>query len=113
MKVYAISYRMLPSDRLASWLVDPEDLLSDPRVRHYWDEARIVGRWYEENVTRLGDPEDERVEWDAYFLYRPGVVWNETPPDEVSWGRTIVDSRERLHRDFTAVVADEEQPGER
>ena len=103
--VYAVSFRMLASDRVAKWLVEPHDLLSDPRVLHYWDEGSVVGRYYEEHVTRLGDPGEDRVEWDAYFLYGPGATWGEQPPEHVSWGRTIVDSRERLLRDFTTLVA--------
>ncbi|MGH9320094.1 MAG: hypothetical protein ACRD21_08825 [Vicinamibacteria bacterium] len=112
-KVYAVSFRMLPSDRLAGFLVEPDDLLSDPRVLHLWDEEKVVGRWYEENVTELGEPEESRVEWDAYFLYGPETTWGDAPPEHVSWGRTIVDSRDRLLRDFSALLRDSEPEGKR
>ena len=95
---------MLASDRIAKWWIDPEDILSDSRTSHYWDEERLVGRYYEERVTRLGDPGDERIEWDAYFLYGPDAGWGQEPPNHISWGRTIVDARERLLRDFTALL---------
>ena len=95
---------MLASDRIAKWIVEPDDLLSDPRAMHYWDKGKVVGRYYEERVTQLGDPGDERIEWDAYFLYGPDVTWGEEPPAQISWGRTIVDSRDRLLQDFTALM---------
>jgi hypothetical protein len=95
---------MLASDRIAKWMVEPDDLLSDSRAVHFWDAGRVVGRYYEERVTRLGNPGDERIEWDAYFLYAPDATWVEGPPEQISWGRTIVDSRDRLLRDFSDLV---------
>ncbi|MGH9461001.1 MAG: hypothetical protein ACRD1X_07260 [Vicinamibacteria bacterium] len=95
---------MLPSDLIAKWMVEPDDLLSDSRALHYWDEGKLVGRYYEERVTQLGDQDDERIEWDAYFLYGPDATWEEELPEQISWGRTIVDSRERLLRDFSALM---------
>ncbi len=102
--MYAISFRMLASDRIARWIVEPDDLLSDSRAVHYWDAGRVVGRYYEEHVTRLGDPGEDRIEWDAYFLYGPEETWGEEPPQHISWGRTIVDARDRLFRDFVDLV---------
>lgn len=104
LSVYAISFHMLPSDHLAKRLVWPEDLMGDPRVTHFWDDQRLVGRWYEAEVTRLGGDGDPRVEWDAYFLYGPDAVWGEEPPVHVSWGRTIVGSRDELKRQFDDVI---------
>lgn len=63
-----------------------------------------MGRWFDEHVTHLGRPGDHRVEWDAYFLYGPEAVWGEEPSALVSWGRTIVDSRDRLREDFSALL---------
>ncbi|MGH9389519.1 MAG: hypothetical protein ACRD1Z_07880 [Vicinamibacteria bacterium] len=105
MKVYAVAFRMLPSDWLAGWATRPQDLLSDPRAEHSWDGGRVVGRWYDQRVTRIGGPDDDRVEWDAYFLYGPEAEWGEEPPALVSWGRTIVDSRNRLSQDFSTLLA--------
>ena len=107
LSVYAVSFHMLPSDHLARRLVWPEDLMGDPRVMHFWDENRLIGRWYETEVTRLAGDEEERVEWDAYFLYGPDAVWAEKPPQEVSWGRTIVGSRGELKRHFDALIRGE------
>lgn len=99
-RVYAISFRMLPSDRVAEWLVDPYDLLSDPRVDHFWDEDRVIGRWYAGREDERSEGSGDRVEWDAYFLYDPDATWDDSPPEPVSWGRTIVQTREKLRRDF-------------
>ena len=95
---------MLVSDRIAKLIVEPDDLLSDLRVVHFWDEEKMLGRWYEENVTRIGEPGDDRVEWDAYFLYGVGTTWDEQPPSHVSWGRTIVETREQLRNDLSDVL---------
>ncbi len=105
LSVYAISFHMLPSDHLAKRLVWPDDLMGDPRVTHYWDEKRLVGRWYEKEVTRLGTSDEERVEWDAYFLYGPEEVWESEPPEHASWGRTILGSREKLRRHLGDLIA--------
>lgn len=102
--MYAVSFQMLASDRVARWLVEPDDLLSDSRTLHYWDDRRVVGRYFDEHVTKLGEPGDGRVEWDAYFLYGRDSLWYDAPPDHVSWGRTIVDSRDRLLEDFGALL---------
>lgn len=106
-RVYAVSFRMLASDRLAGWLVKPGDLLSDPRVTHDWDEGKLVGRWYDEHVTRVGESGGDRAEWDAYFLYGPDATWGDGSPREISWGRTIVASRAKLLHDFTSLVTNE------
>jgi hypothetical protein len=54
--------------------------------------GKVVGRWYEENLTHRG----AGVEWDAFFLYRPKVSWDETPPQVVAWGQIILSNKERL-----------------
>jgi hypothetical protein len=92
-------------------MVEPQDLISDSRAVHYWDAGRVVGRYYEDRVTRLGNRGDDRVEWDAYFLYSSDATWGEEPPRHVSWGRTIVDSRDRLHRDFMDLIQGRKSTG--
>lgn len=98
-EVYAIWYNMLASDSEEKW---PARLLTDPRVAHYWDAEKLVGTWYGEHVTvkRPG-----HVEWDAYFLYGADSEWKEEgPTHQISWGRTIVDSRKRLQEDLMEVL---------
>ncbi len=104
-KVYAVSYEMLGGDRFAKWLVDPsDDLISDARALHFWDDDKAIGRYYEDKVTRLGQPGEERIEWDAYFLYGPDTTWSNDPPEPISWGRTIVDTREQFREDFETLM---------
>lgn len=97
---------MVSSDEGAKGRVDPRDLLDDPRVTTFWDDGRRVGRWYDENVTRLGrrSGQDDRVEWDAYFLYGPDGHWDDGRHPVVSWGRTVFAERARLARDVEQLL---------
>ena len=95
---------MVAGDRLAKWMVNPKSMLPDARVAHFWDEEKAAGRFFEENVTKLSEPGDDRIEWDAYFLYRPGESWRDGPPKEVVWGRTIVDTREQLVEELETLL---------
>jgi hypothetical protein len=96
LNVYAVWFNMMWSDSRDRW---PPDVLTDPRVVHFWDEDKLAGRWYEENVTRQ-EPASDRIEWDAYFLHGPDVSWQEDPPELVSWGHPIVSTSERLRTDL-------------
>lgn len=100
--MYAIFFEMVRSDEGAKGRVDPRELLDDPRVTLFWDDGKRIGRWYEENVTKLGrrSGQDDRVEWDAYFLYAANAHWNDRRHPVVSWGRTVFAERERLARDL-------------
>ena len=89
LKVYAVWYSMIWTDSRSRW---PEEVLADPRVEHFWDEKKNVGRFYETHVTRRG----EEVEWDAMFVYAPGTSWGDTAPAVVGWGRPILKSKDRL-----------------
>lgn len=101
-KVYAVWYNMLASDAESKW---PSTLLVDPRVAHYWDAEKLVGTWYGENIT-AEDP--DHVEWDMYFLYGEDAQWIESGPTrEISRGRTIVDTRNRLKADVLETVGAE------
>ena len=84
---------MIWTDSRSRW---PEHVLADPRVLHFWDEGKVVGRWYEQKVTHRGD----EVEWDAFFLYGPEASWDAKPPLVVTWGRTILSAKERLREAF-------------
>lgn len=102
-RVYAIFSEFTVGDAGARDEVAPDAYLHDPRVTMYWDERRLAGRWFDENVTRLGARQNQpdRVEWDAYFLYGPSAEWGDAPPSIMSWGRTIYSERERLLRDLS------------
>ena len=108
LRVYAIWFNMYPGDARAKW---PAALLTDPRVTHYWDEPREVGRLYLANLasmigrrapTTLSPTAD--VLWDAFFLYRPGDPWQEPVPLPMSWGCPIMVTRDQLVREVDALL---------
>jgi hypothetical protein len=115
LRVYAVFSEFTAGDRGARETVRPDAYLHDPRVRVYWDEAKLAGRWFDENVTKLGARQgvSDRAEWDAYILYGPEARWGETPPSVISWGRTIYSERERLRHDLRRALpgADASGPG--
>jgi hypothetical protein len=89
---------MVAADERERW---PARVLDDPRVTHWWDEQRQVGRWLGRNPD-YGD-EDGLVVWDTYFLYPADARWGESPGPVVSWGYPIVEHREKLRRDLLAL----------
>lgn len=89
---------MVASDERERW---PGRVLADPRVRHFWDEERLVGTWFGQ-LESANEP--GAVLWDAYYLYPPGVRWADGPGKAVSVGCPIVDSREELRRDLLAMA---------
>lgn len=105
LRVYAIYFEMVESDRGAKSRVSPSDLLDDPRVRSFWDDRKIAGRWFDENVTKLGEREGnpDRIEWDSFVLYGPEAQWGDGPPDHVSWGRPLVQEAGRLKADLEGI----------
>jgi hypothetical protein len=75
-------------------------------VTVFWDDDRLAGRWFDENVTKLGERQGEkgRVEWDAFILFGADARWGERGPDHISWGRTVYEERERLAQDLDAAL---------
>lgn len=107
LRIYAIFFEVVAGDAGAKYEVDPRDLLDDPRVTHYWDERRLTGRWFDENVTRLGKRtgENDRIEWDTFILYGHDAEWSDDPPRSISWGRPVISERSRLLRDLEGALA--------
>ncbi len=106
LRVYAIYFEMVEDDRGAKSRVKPSDLLDDPRVTSFWDDGRIAGRWFDENVTKLGERQGDpdRIEWDSFILFGREARWGDTPPDHVSWGRPLVQEAGRLNADLGGVL---------
>jgi hypothetical protein len=65
--------------------------LTDPRVRHFWDEQKLVGDWYSANVTHQNG-----TTWDFYALYGPDATWSSEPPRALSQGGPIIGRRDQL-----------------
>ena len=99
-QVYAVWFEMYPGDLRDSW---PGDALPDPRVRHFWDEEKSIGRWF---GGRVDDMQPQRapgsrgyefpVLWDAYLVYGPEARWTDTPTDLRRWGRTVLGTQQHL-----------------
>lgn len=68
-------------------------VLTDPRVVHFWDENRVVGRWFAQH-----DPEnsDNGIVWDAYYLYGPEAAWDSKPQPLISAGATVRSEADEL-----------------
>ncbi len=81
--VYAVWFNMLFTDQRSRW---DEDLLSDDRAIHFWDEPKEVGSWY----ARQGAYPFGTVAWDIYFLYGREAVWTESPEPLVSSGFPVI-----------------------
>ena len=101
--------RALNGDARDRW---HQELLADVRVTHFWDEAKAVGRMYGQLEPRMMSrraPRSKEIEgavlWDSYLLYGPDAHWTDQPADVISWGSTILLSRDRLARDLRALVA--------
>ena len=88
LRVYTVWFNMLYGDSRASW---DGDGVTDPRVQHFWDEQKLVGNWYSDEVLH-----QQGTTWDFYALYDPEAVWGPRPPHAVSQGGTIITRREQL-----------------
>ncbi len=106
LRVYAIYFEMVDGDRGAKSRVNPKELLDDPRVTMFWDDRKVAGRWFDENVTKLGAREGDpgRIEWDCFALFSAGANWGEGRPDHVSWGRPLMQEAGRLAMDLEAAL---------
>lgn len=98
LSVFAIWLPMLAGDRRSAW--DP-DLMPDPRVQHYWDENRVVGRYFTDKGASFGG-----IAWDIYFLYGPGASWTDLPEPLISSGFTVIGSKDRLLNDIARLLDD-------
>lgn len=66
-----------------------ERVISDSRVRHFYDPERRVG---EAIAHSLGGREGE-VAWDIYLFYEAGNEWAKGPPAPSAWMHQLVDSQ--------------------
>jgi hypothetical protein len=61
--------------------------LSDPRIKHFYDDNKIVGITIADSVGWKGN-----VAWDIYLFYRPLEEWTETPPKPTYWMHQLTDN---------------------
>lgn len=104
-RVYAVYFEMVAGDEGARTQTRPGEELHDPRVRFFWDDGRVLGRWYDENVTKLGrrTGDEDRIEWDCYIIYGPEAEWGERS-NHHSWGRPLNQERERLRNALASML---------
>ena len=110
LRVYAIWFNMVETDAREKWHFE---LLPDRRVQHFWDEEKVVGRWFaprtqseemenalEPNASGLG----QAVLWDSYLVYGPESRWGDGPSGIRRWGRTVLRTREGLRTAVDALL---------
>jgi hypothetical protein len=100
LRVYAVWYEMYPGDSPKAF-PKARTFLPDRRVMHYWDQRKDVGRWF---VKALPSDYKGEIQWDAYYLYNTDSVWEDQPSSLLVWGRTILESRQKLRDEVTRLA---------
>jgi hypothetical protein len=77
-------------------------LISDPRVRHYWDSDEEVSEFFSAHSEEVGVP-GAGLLWDAYLLFDSEARWEETPGRQVGFGAPVVSETERLSGELEAI----------
>ena len=78
----------------------PEAILTDPRVTEYWDGSQAVGRQFAETFGFEHGP----VAYDVYYLFGSDATWDDSVPEVVSSGYTIVSERGSLTESLEAML---------
>ncbi|HET7746725.1 MAG TPA: hypothetical protein VFM29_05465 [Vicinamibacteria bacterium] len=84
-RVYAVWFANYGDDHRSRW---PADLLADPRVLHFWDEEKLLGRFYQSQLK------SQQIAWDMFIAYAPEARWSDRRP--YRHGRTIIGRHEDL-----------------
>jgi hypothetical protein len=110
-RVFVVWFRMLEDDELGRW---PRQVFTDSRVEQRWDESKAAGKWFLEHLRDMRPAHDvggtfpQRVDamWDTWMLFDRGAAWKESTPDGLlSWGYTIMKTRQQFQDDLEAVSA--------
>lgn len=99
LRVYVVWEPILASDARDKI---PHTLINDPRVREYWDQERITGRWFYENVKQcdtLGE-----IAWDAYYLFDGDAKWVDTLDPIQGCGAPIYKTTDDLTKTLDAML---------
>ena len=92
---------MIPTDARRAWGWTG-NVITDPRVVHFWDDKKLVGRWFSEKGNP--DTSDPGVTWDAYFLYGPDAEWNDKPEPLVNWGAPVRNEYDTLEKNLVPLL---------
>jgi hypothetical protein len=109
LRVFVVWFRMYPGDAKSRW---PRELLHDRRVVQRWDEPKNAGRWFFDHLSSLrpsrgGDgvfPQRVDALWDSYLLFDRSAAWTNMPTGVMSWGYTVIRTRDKLLEDFRFAV---------
>jgi hypothetical protein len=97
--VYVVWLPMLGPDARSA--IDP-GLVGDRRVRQFWDEERVVGRWLAD--AGVGEVEPSGVVWDAYYVFGPDATWNERPGPLAGFGTPVISETDRLEHTLAPLL---------
>ncbi len=95
LSIIAVWMPVLRSDNAAEG-VKAEALLPDARVTHYWNDDRSLGELYGRLLTL---PRGRSLAWDIYFVYEPGLRWDDLPPRPTFWMHRLGDDERFLDGD--------------
>ncbi len=97
LRVYVVWFSMLPTDARSRWRWTG-GVLTDTRAVHFWDERRIVGRWFAEQGSPEGN--DGGIVWDAYYLYGPDAQWDNKPEPLIGTGAPVRADTDKLKNEL-------------
>ena len=108
-RVFVVWFKMYPGDEKSRW---PRQLLNDDRIVHRWDEPKNAGKWFLQRLSDLKPqrgagrfPQNPEALWDSYLLFDRQGVWTDLPSGLVSWGYTVMATRNRLEEDYWHAVS--------
>ena len=101
---------MYPGDKESAW---PGQIFRDRRIIQTWDEPKTAGRWFMTHLfdlkpSRGGDgqfPQRDDALWDSYLLFDRNATWDVAPGGVVSWGYTVMRTRQKLAADLLHALA--------
>ena len=96
LQVYATWLPMLGPDSRSAW---DGSVLSDFHVKQYWDEQRIVGQWFAQNVNLY-----RGTAWDVYYLYGPEATWDTVPGPLIGTGNPIIAQSDTLEAQIAPLL---------
>ena len=76
------------------------DLMTDPRVRQFWDEDLVIASWF---AQQFGGqiPTVRNIASDAYFLFDGNANWDEKPAPLLGTGVPIIRVTNTLRQEIT------------
>ncbi len=101
LQVYVIWFSMIATDARGAWRWTG-NVITDRRVVHFWDDQKVVGRWFAQQETPAEI--DPGIVWDAYLLYGPEAEWKDKPEPLISRGATVLDEYETLEKNLLPLL---------